>query len=204
MAHPKYLIRNGECFWLQTSGRYYQAERPDLGERLLHRRIWTEAHGAIAEGWVVHHKDGDWTNNEIGNLEAMPHSDHARMHLKERMQNPEARKRASDGLRKAQEKATKWHRSRAGRAWHSKNGKEVWKNRKELTNTCAVCQSPFKTFWPRSKYCSKSCMQRDYYAVRYKTAKGICALCGNGFVYNKYRTQKCCSRTCAIRLRHGW
>jgi len=36
------------------------------------------------KGFVVHHKDGDYTNNDISNLEIMTQSKHVALHNKER------------------------------------------------------------------------------------------------------------------------
>ena len=73
MEIPRTILYAGERFRIQTTGRYYQSGRKGSPERLLHRRIWIDNFGAIPEGFVVHHKDGDWTNNRIENLrEATP------------------------------------------------------------------------------------------------------------------------------------
>jgi hypothetical protein len=45
-----------------------------------HRVVWRRHRGPIPAGMDVHHKDEDKLNNEIGNLELIPKSDHARMH----------------------------------------------------------------------------------------------------------------------------
>lgn len=44
------------------------------------RRIWSEVNGPIPEGYHVHHRDGDFTNNQLKNLECISASEHMRLH----------------------------------------------------------------------------------------------------------------------------
>ena len=48
--------------------------------KYLHRVIFEDFYGEIPEGYVVHHKDGDKTNNCIMNLQLMKRSDHVSLH----------------------------------------------------------------------------------------------------------------------------
>lgn len=47
-----------------------------------HHYVWCSRHGIteIPEGYVVHHKDGCKTNNDIGNLQLMTVADHTAHH----------------------------------------------------------------------------------------------------------------------------
>lgn len=45
-----------------------------------HVVIWEGSHGAIPDGWQVHHKDGDKLNNTIENLELVTPLTHKRLH----------------------------------------------------------------------------------------------------------------------------
>lgn len=47
------------------------------------RYVWEKEFGEIPDSWVVHHKDRDTLNDEIGNLQAMSREDHAREHYGE-------------------------------------------------------------------------------------------------------------------------
>jgi hypothetical protein len=62
----------GEKYYIQSSGRYYQSRHKVLGERSLHRRVWVEHNGPIPEKHDIHHKDENWRNNDIKNLECLP------------------------------------------------------------------------------------------------------------------------------------
>ncbi|HRZ84273.1 MAG TPA: HNH endonuclease signature motif containing protein, partial [Candidatus Hydrogenedentes bacterium] len=46
-------------------------------EKGLHRAIWADANGPIPAGFVIHHVDGDTSNNSIENLSAVPGGAHA-------------------------------------------------------------------------------------------------------------------------------
>ena len=51
----------------------------------VHRMLWEMAHGEIPEGMVLHHKDGDPTNNVLDNLELTDPITHNRIHYPERL-----------------------------------------------------------------------------------------------------------------------
>lgn len=46
----------------------------------IHRLIWEAVNGSIPIGHVIHHIDGNSRNNDIANLQCMPHADHVRLH----------------------------------------------------------------------------------------------------------------------------
>jgi hypothetical protein len=55
---------------------------------------WEREHRAIATprpGEIVHHRDGDPTNNDLENLEIMTQADHARLHMPERERDSRGR-----------------------------------------------------------------------------------------------------------------
>lgn len=45
-----------------------------------HRLIWIKEYGEIPKGYVIHHIDGDKTNNNLSNLECISLSEHSRRH----------------------------------------------------------------------------------------------------------------------------
>ena len=201
MEYPKCVVYKGTKYFLQSTGRYYQDGHRDAPERLLHRRIWADAHGPIPEGYAVHHKNGDWTDNSLENLELLEAGEHQRIHQLERMAEPEFRRKALDALGRAQVEAAKWHSSDEGREWHKEHGRKCWEGREPVSVVCEVCGKEYQSFFPtRAHFCSKACRSKAGY-FKHKTASGVCAFCGKPFVYNKYRKQECCSRTCAIRMR---
>ena len=44
--------------------------------KYVHRLVWEQNIGEIPEGYVVHHKDGDKSNNNLENLQLMKIKDH--------------------------------------------------------------------------------------------------------------------------------
>lgn len=74
MEHPRVIDR-----WIGSDG-YPQLKLDDgriVGE---HRWVWQCAHGPIPDGYQIHHRDGDRTNNKLRNLAALTPSDHKREH----------------------------------------------------------------------------------------------------------------------------
>ena len=70
-----YQIYDGIKFTLRNNG-YYAAT---TGKRLqMHRYIYEKYNGKIPEGYDIHHKDRDRSNNDITNLELLTKSEHAR------------------------------------------------------------------------------------------------------------------------------
>lgn len=74
----KVIELKGEKYYLNVSLGYYQTKQ----YKKLHREIWKSKYGAVPEDCLVHHKDGDKTNNEIDNLEVMEWGKHTRHHHK--------------------------------------------------------------------------------------------------------------------------
>ena len=200
MAAREFVFYKGEKFWIQTSGRYFQSGRKDASERLLHRRIWIEHNGPIPDGVQVHHKDGDWRNNDVANLELVNRSDHASHHMLERWSDPSDAANMRQALGRAIDAARDWHSTPEGLEWHKQNGKKTWEKREPKDCTCVVCGSVFSSFFPaRSKFCSKKCTQAHYYRELRVAAE--CAVCKTEFFRYKYRSQECCSYDCAAKLK---
>jgi hypothetical protein len=63
-------------------------ETGKLRREYVHRLVWEEHHGAIPEGFHVHHKDGDKQNNNIENLELLADSSHAKHHTEQDARAP--------------------------------------------------------------------------------------------------------------------
>lgn len=71
-------------FIFTREGGYYRRGNttPDNPERWLHRYVWHKHKGPIPDGYSVHHRDEDKTNNAIENLELLSFEDHAKHHGK--------------------------------------------------------------------------------------------------------------------------
>jgi hypothetical protein len=148
----KFIAFQGRKYRL--SGRYYRAENWGKGISNLHRARWEHYRGPIPEGFDVHHKDGDGTNNKLANLELVERREHARQHTLARIARGEL-KPPSD---LARARAAAWHASPEGLAWHSINGKRAWKNRVWHPLECQECGKAFKSPYPnKTKFCHLNC-----------------------------------------------
>lgn len=126
---------NGESFYL--CGNYFQRK----GKR-LHRAVWEYHNGEIPQGYDIHHKDHDRSNNQIDNLELLVRRQHHSRHSSE----AEVRERSRKTIVKyAVSKAAEWHKSAEGLEWHSKQGKRNWEVRSIQTYNCTYCGEPFQT-----------------------------------------------------------
>ena len=202
MADSERIVYKGEVYWLQKSGRYFASRKPLFGERLLHRRIWSEANGPIQKGFEVHHRNGDWRDCALDNLECLEGRSHWEKHSHER--RAVMRKNIDSGridMDKARELAKLWHSSPEGLEWHSVNGKRSWDWRETESKVCVRCGTEYDTYFAtRSRFCSDACAQ-SVAVRRYFTDNRTCAFCGKPFVANRHRDTACCSRVCSNRKR---
>ncbi len=58
------------------------------GWAYLHRLVWWAAGYSVAPGYVVHHKNGDKSDNRLENLEVISRADHNRHHNREKQVDP--------------------------------------------------------------------------------------------------------------------
>ncbi len=49
----------------------------------IHRDVYEYYFGEIPDGYDVHHKDGDRSNNDIGNLEIYTKSEHGKVDMED-------------------------------------------------------------------------------------------------------------------------
>lgn len=138
-------------------------------------QVWERAHGPVPEGFIVHHKDHDPTNNALDNLELLTHADHWQQHHAER-----------------------------GADWHSKGGKACWSKKVQQEYTCEVCGCKFMAYWP-AVVCGRPCYEKRRAATGIGNGKlydHVCAYCRTPF-RTRYRTSRFCSRMCRNRGAHG-
>ena len=166
----------------------------------LHRYIWRYYNGEIPDGYHIHHKDKDKTNNEIDNLECIPAFNHLSIHGYDRVNNhyDEVVKNL-DNIRPA---ASAWHKSEEGRAWHKKHAQEMGRIGKPAQFVCANCGKPFvKIDMGKNKFCSDACRAAYRRKSGVDNETRICEWCGKPFEVNKYSKGRTCSRSCKNYLR---
>lgn len=72
-----YVIFNNKRYTPDPDGYY---RKTDGNRSWLHQDVWRFHGGEIPDGWHIHHKDKDKSNNSIENLECLSPSDHAQIH----------------------------------------------------------------------------------------------------------------------------
>lgn len=151
--------------------RYFQRSGGDS----YHRAIWRYYNGPIPDGCDIHHKDGDWNNNDISNLECLPKHEHYKKH---QQYTSQFNKRSDqlDHLESIRGKAAEWHKSDEGREWHRQVSAKALvsggpaqtalaKKRTEQASNpfikvCVECGSEFSTPTGRATLCGNACACR--------------------------------------------
>jgi hypothetical protein len=85
-----FVVFNGSKYTKRNNG--YFGKTKDK-RNLLHRDVWEFYNGKIAEGFDIHHKDGDKENNCIGNLSLYSKSEHTRLFSPHNNQYTKGKKR---------------------------------------------------------------------------------------------------------------
>ena len=64
----------------QHRNYYWKHDRNNAAPVSLHRQIYEDTYGEIPPNHVVHHRDGNYLNNAIENLECITQAEHLRLH----------------------------------------------------------------------------------------------------------------------------
>lgn len=150
----------------QSSDRHYFKGWVNNVKISLHRYIWQKTNGEIPKGFTVHHIDGNFDNNVIGNYELKKRGVHTSEHYKNFCQEYKDYK-TKILIEKAQPEAVKWHGSPDGIKWHKDHAKYLI-NDYEVVIMCRECGKEFKSYLKRIPfYCSLRCKNR-YNAREYR------------------------------------
>jgi len=188
----------------QSSDRnYFRAGRSDVykGRSYLHRDLWVAAHGPIADGYEVDHVDGNPLNNALDNLQLLPAAVHRAKHAGALGDRSRARWLAmSDEQRAAMRAAAaEWHRSDAGRAWHSGHAKRIAAAVPSVPAVCEQCGAGYtvkRNAKRRSRFCSNNCKSAARRRSGVDDVVRACR-CGVVFTANRYSPARNCSAKCA-------
>lgn len=187
-----YLTVDGIKFYKCASGYY-----SDSKSRRLHVYVWEKHNGKVPEGYDIHHKDHDKSNNDISNLECVLRKSHHSAHMKER-----------DPLQiyyhlyvDVHPAAERWHKSAEGREWHKQHYQEVTAPLREnkVSLVCQVCGKEYLVdplCAHKSKFCSNNCKSKARRMSGVDNETRTCVICGKEFVTNKYSRGKTCSKEC--------
>ena len=199
--YPDSKSHSKRCYYTCSNGNKKK------GYSTLHRDIWQYEHNAeIPEGYDIHHKDGNYLNNNIENLELITRRDHAKEHW--RMQPEEKRKQALESIKKAQERNTELYKDINYRKAMSERAKKLASER-SFSCTCIECKRQFVSHVENTKYCSKACKMSGANRLateRRKTyyEKRQCIVCGKQFMCNRYnKITQTCSPHCK-NIKRGW
>jgi hypothetical protein len=205
---PKFVVFQGHKYWLSTTNRrYYTGDLRYNGKRirpLLHRVIWEYYNKrTIPSGYVVHHIDRNAFNNNPENLTILPKAEHFQMHVDEWFSDPEFLEKNKRALEKAQAGAVVWHKSEAAKPFHSWLSKRCWEVKQTTSVSCQNCGNAFDAYFPsRAKFCSSRCGQQSARKEqRYVTYEKPCAFCQRVYTTSRHHPSRCCSHSCANRLR---
>jgi hypothetical protein len=143
-ASPRHVLAYGRRWLKRADGYYYRRYRvgPRKGNRkvteYLHITIYEREIGPVPEGFIVHHRDEDKSNNVPSNLEAMSRAEHNRVHSTGRPAS--ARQRAKAKMLLTQQ----------------------WRDAQYVRCKCVECGTEFES---RSQHkprltCSLKCMER--------------------------------------------
>ena len=135
--HGEPVVWNGKRWFVNARG-YYQ----DREGKQLHREVWQYHHGAIPQGYVVHHRDENRLNFDISNLELVTPKQHAAIHPRHEW-GEDDRQRMSESL------------------------KQRWANPKAHVVKCAGCGEEFESTGMRAMFCSRRCRRRYYTVYRH-------------------------------------
>jgi len=161
----------------------------------LHRYVWAKHHGEIPSGCVIHHVDGDFSNNNLENLACMPLGEHSRKHW----DAGDIQANSPEWMAEIRGKAAEWHKSEEGRAWHREHVKNSLTKRKKLPGlVCKGCSAEFENY-SGTKYCSRKCAGK--HRVRVPSIDKQCPCCGRDFKAMR-REAKYCSKSCNKRAYH--
>lgn len=127
--------------------------------------------GNVPKGFHIHHIDGNFSNNDISNLECKERSTHLsdhQIHKSERLKEI-----AIKTLLENSYKASEWHKSEEGRKWHREHAQKALFG-EERTIICEGCGKEFTTRCKiKVKYCSRRCKNRINARILYQRKKKL-------------------------------
>ncbi|MBQ2175377.1 MAG: HNH endonuclease [Alphaproteobacteria bacterium] len=168
MEIAKEIKFNGITYRLMGNKRYYLSQSTKNEGRKnpkgLHVAIWEYySKQQVPEGYIIHHKDGNYLNNDFSNLECISQKEHFKRHRQAKIERGKSQEQI-EHLEKIREKATEWHKSSEGSKWHKEHAKttlaKAWAYREN--KICAVCNKEYIAKSPLSQYCSKPCRTKAY------------------------------------------
>lgn len=169
----------------------------------LHREIYKNEVGEIPDGNHIHHIDKNPLNNDVTNLQCLTMQEHHSLHSREYCNTHKEKIRAN--LDRIRPMTKVWQQSEAGKAHYIKMGTLSAQKREYKHLICAECGKEYTSNGPNTKYCSVKCAKVWQMLERKNpeayNVERTCIICDKGFMVNKYRNIKTCSKECSHILR---
>lgn len=201
--NKKHAYFNGITFTRDDKTGYYLSTKivKDDKRQRLHAYVWEYYNGDIAEGYEVHHKDEDKSNNQISNFIILLGLKHRKLHIDEHLKDDNWLAQARENMIKnVIPKAKEWHKSEKGSEWHKKHYekcKDKLYEKKEYK--CKNCEKPFMSI--REGFCSNNCKSMWRRKQGLDDESRTCIICGKQFTVNKYSKTQSCSFKCRGEVR---
>lgn len=205
--YPKHITFDGLNFYRDDKFGYYRHCFSKGNPIFLHRYVWEFYNGKIPEGYEIHHKDWNKSNNDISNLEMLTEVEHHKIHNENPTERQiEFRRKNRDRFLK---KASEWHRSEEGRKWHSEHGKKCAAKCVKAKLTTIICKQCGDSVIRQSgaEFCSNACKAKWRRDNHIDDIDVPCSLCGKTFKRNKNQLNKdglnYCSKVCASKVMYA-
>ena len=169
----KYAFFNGVKYSIADKGYYRatlkeNAKNPNISR--LHRAVWFCQFGEIAEGFDVHHKDENKSNNNIENLVLVEHGKHSVTHIEGSLGKTWHNKPTQQyvcTLCGEMFQSNHFYGERQNRFCSQYCANKQWsldnrsKKNTEETKICPHCKKEFVTTIEKQVYCKNMCGQAE-------------------------------------------
>lgn len=182
----KFYLDNKTGYWISTTAPKIRA----------HVWVWVYHYGKIENGYHIHHKDENKSNNKIDNIEKILAFNHLSFH----MLKEENRKRSRENAEKIRPLTKQWHASDEGRKWHREHAiKCNFGNGEYFLYECQECYMSYKSKIKaanRTRFCSNSCKSKWRRKAKLDDIDKLCPICNITYKSSKYSRSKTCGRKC--------
>lgn len=164
------VVFQGRRYSRNPGDRYFSCQRWDPERKRyfydsIHRAVWREAHGEIPRGSHVHHKNGDWNDNRLENLEVLSHGDHMRAHSDTFSKSPKLRRHLDRIRTKALQAHTRYKRTARGKQESRQRGLTSQSRAPVWVECCVQCGTKFeRQSITKPRHCSQRCKWNWAYA----------------------------------------
>lgn len=189
-THQKF---NGNIYAPNKYGRYISAPK------YLNREIFAYYYGEIPEGYEIHHKNENKTDNDISNLQMLTKSEHMFLHSQNKAVLTEFTCKECGKIFYANKTVKNYFCSPKCRsAWRRHNRID------DIEKPCSYCGKIFTSNkYDNSDYCSSACANRakSNHKVLHKKTFFKCQVCGKIYKSQNNGHNKFCSNHCKNKNR---